>query len=317
MAAGDWTSGAGLGDANIAVARRTIKIALDASVKNGAVMGHPVILALFQADQLLGQLLGELGVSTSFQTFGVGKLASTAEGTEATPTDWTTSNSSTVSPARRAWARDVGDFGVSLQQALLRGDANTVIGLLSLEGVRVWFNDLLNRILALASSASYAIGTTGQALTWEAVNEGVVAFIDRGVTGRGLGFLSAKGVNDLNADSLGLGGAFQFSTEGAAAIMRMGTGAFVGTRNGIDWFMSSELDADGGDTLGLLMTDGAFQSKHQRVPLPPEADTVVDAGWYTVEARRPGGGISRYETVSHNAVGILEQARFAKIVYAT
>lgn len=318
MAAGDWLSTAGIGDANIAVASRAIRVALDASVKNMEIMGHPVVRSIMAEDQQLGQLMGALGVSTSFLTLGTTKLIAVAEGTEATPTDFSVANSTTVSPGRRAAARDIGDFGIALNAAMLQGDVNTVIALLSYDGLHMWFNDWLNRIVALASTATNTIGTTATALTWEELNEGVVAFKNRGAgAGPALGLLSAKGVNDLNADSLSLGGAFQFSQEGRAAIATMSAGAFVGSRNGVDWYLSSELDADGGDTLGMVLTGGAVRSKHQVVPLPSTAEAVINAGWYTVETRRIGGGISRYETVSHNAVGILEQARFAAVRYVT
>jgi len=318
MAAGKWFSSSGLGDANIAVAARTIQVALDASVKNMEVMGHPVIREHFARDVGLGQLMGELGVSISLATLGTGKMSAVVDGTEATPTNFSTSNSATVTPARRAFARDIGDFGVAINEAMLRGDPDSVMALLSYEGLRVWFNDWLDRFVAFASSATYEIGTTATALTWEEVNEGVTAFKNRGAaTGPALGFLSAKGANDLNADSLSLGGAFQFSMEGRAAIMNMQSAAFLGRRNGVDWYLSSELDTDGGDTLGLVATGGAFLSKHQRVSLGRGAVSVLDAGFYTTEARRPGGGVDRFETVSHNAIGILEQSRFAAVRYVT
>ena len=319
MAAGPWYSGSGIGDANIAVAARTIQIALDESVKNKEIMGHPVMLDLMARDTGLGQLMGELGVSISLATVGTGKLAAKAEGTEATPTNWTVANSATVSPARRAWARDVSDYASSLQNSLLTGELSpNEIAVMTLDGLGAWVNDIVDRMAALFASATYEIGTTGTALTWSPLNEGVVAFKNRGAgRGPGLGLISAKGVNDLNSDSLSLGGGFQFSPEAAAGISRLQDGAFVGSRNGIDWYLNSELDADGADTLGGVISNGSFLMKHQRVALPSNADMVLDAGWYTQEMRRPGGGINRVETVSYNAIGILEQSRYAAVRYKT
>ena len=318
MAAGDWLSSAGLGDANIAVAARTIQVAIHSSVKNMEVLGHPVIRGIMAKDAALGALMGELGVSVSLAALGQGKLASTAEGTEATPTNFSTTNSATVTPGRRAYARDVGDFGRALGEPMLRGDVDSVSALIAYEGLRLWFNDWLDRIVALATSATYEIGTTATALTWEEINEGVVAFKNRGAArGSALGFLSAKGANDLNADSLALGGAFQFTPEAAASVMSMQSGAFLGNRNGVDWFLSSELDTNTGDDMGIVLTEDAVLSKHARVSLPAEADQVLDLGMFTVEARRPGGGLSRLETVSHNAVGILDAEAFAAVRYLT
>ena len=51
--------------------------------------------------------------------------------------------------------------------------------------------------------------------------------------------------------------------------------------------------------------------------LPAEADSVISAGFFTVEARRPGGGLSTLETVAYNAVAIAENGRMAAIRYVS
>ena len=318
MAAGNWFTGAGIGDANITIARRTIQLALHESVKNNAIMGHPVITAMLQTDELLGQLMGELGVSISLAAIGQGKLAATVEGTAATATNFSTSNSATVTPARRAYARDVGDFARSVQEGLLTGTlAPDAYAMMTYEGLMLWFNDLIDRIAALSSSATYEVGTTAIALTWSALQNGIIAFKDRGVSGRALGLLSAKGAQDLSGDGLGLAGAVQFRQQTQGMVSQLGDGAYLFSEWGVDFYLNSELDADGADTLGILLSPGAILSKHQRVPLPVEATSLLDAGFYTMEASRPGGGVTRIETVSHNAVGILEASRFAAIRYVT
>lgn len=319
MAAGAWYSSAGLGDANIAVAARTIQVALNSAIKNKALLGHPVVIDLMARDEGLGQLMGELGVSIGLLTAGQGKLASTAEGTEASPTNWSLSNSTTVTPARRAYARDVGDYGVSLQGALLRGEIGpNEIALIAYDALLCWLSDVIDRIAALASSASNEIGTTATALTYDEVEDGVIDFKNRGVVGgTALGLLTNKGAKDLFGDVRSLGGAVQWGAEGAAGIQRLANGAFLGTLAGVDWYLNSELDTDGGDTLGLCVTPGAFLMKHQRVPLQSPAEVLLDMGWYTVERRRPGGGVTRFEYVSHNAVAILEQGRFTNVRYVT
>lgn len=315
MAAGAWYSNAGIGDANIAVARRTIQIALHESQKNGALMGHPVIMDILSRDEMLGPMIGELGVSISLAALGQGKLAATAEGTEASPTNFSTTNSATVTPARRAYARDVGDFARSLQESLLTGEiAPTVVAMLANEGLKLWFNDWIDRICALASSATYEIGTTATALTWSALQDGVIDFKNRGVSGGpALALITEKGAKDLTSDALALSGAVQFRQNTQGMVSNMDTGAYLFSEWGVDFYLGAELDTDGGDDLGILIGPGAILSKHQRVALPMEAETLVDAGWYTMEARRPGGGVTRVETVSYNAVGILEAGRFAAI----
>jgi hypothetical protein len=319
MAAGNWLTTAGLGDAYIAVARRSIELALSDTVKNREVMGHPVILGILAADEALGQLLGELGVSVSLLTLGAGKMTAVAEGTTATATSFSTSNTSTISPGRRAYARTASDFARSIGEPMLRGQLSpSIYAMMIYEAMRVWFNDWLDRILALATTATYTIGSTGVDLTFEALDDGIVDFKNRGAgEGPAIGFLDAKGIKDLNADARSLGGAVQFSQEAAAGITRLGGGAFVGTRNGVEFYLNGELDASGGDTYGLILTTGAVMSKHQRVPLPPEADLVADLGMVTIEAKRGAGGTTLYEMVSHNAVGWREQARAAALVYVT
>lgn len=318
MAAGDWNSGAGLGDANISVAARTLQNALHASVKNIEPIGHPVFQSMLAKDAELGQLMGALGVSVSLAAIGQGKLAAVAEGTEATPTNFSTANSTTVTPGRRAFARDVSDFARSLQEPLLRGELSpTAEAMLTYEAYRLWSNDLVDRVVALAASASTEMGTTGTALTWSDIQSGVMTSKNRGVQGRGIGMLSTKGALDLTSNALSLSGAVQFRGRTQDMVANAEGGAYLFSEWGVDWFLNSELDADGGDTLGIVLWDGAVLLKHQRVPLPSEAETMLDLGFLTVEKRRPGGGQTRFETVSYNALGILEAARFDAVRYVT
>lgn len=318
MAAGNWYSSSGIGDANISVSARSIAVALSDSVKNQAAVAHPVFQAMLARDQGLGQLLGALGIGMSFATLGTGKLAATAEGTEATPTNFSTTNV-VVTPARKAFARQVSDFARSLQDGLLVGEISpTTEALLAYEGARIWQNSLVDGVVALAASATHEIGTTGVALTWAAINNGVYDLKNRGAAnGPALALVSAKGAKDLAADALSLGGAVQMAGQTQGFIANAQSGAFVGTFNGIDVFLNSELDADGGDTLGILLTDGAIMSKHQAVVLPVEAQALINAGFFTMEARRPGGGVSLVETVSYNGFAISEAGRFAAIRYST
>lgn len=319
MAAGDWLSSAGIGDANIALAARTIKAALHASVKNQEIMGHPVMRALMAADEGLGQLLGELGVSVSLAALGQGKQAATAEGTEATPTNFSTSNSSTVTPARTAFARDVSDYARSLQSALLTGEIGPdAYALLIWDGMRVWQNSIVDEILALATSMTNSIGTTGVALSWNALQTGVYNFKDRGVTGPLLAITTVKGATDLADDALSLGGAVQMAQQVQQFMENGGQGAFIGRFFGnVDLYINSECDTDGGDTVGAMLSADGLLMKSQKVPLGRSADVLSDTGFFTQEIRRPGGGLDRVETVSYRSVGILEQARIAEIRYVT
>ena len=320
MAAGNWTTGAGIGDANIAVATRTIQAAIHTSVKNLEVIGHPVIMDMLMRDEGLGPMLGALGVSVGLADIGQGKLTAVAEGTEATATNFALSNSTTVTPARKAYARKVSDFARSVQESLLRGELGpNAQALIAYEAYRLWANALINDIVALAPSASNAIGTTGTALTWGALSDGVYDLKNRGAaSGPALALISVKGAKDLADDALSLGGAVQMAGQIQQLIPNAGNGAYLGRYFGsLDIYLNSEIDASGGDDFGLLLTNGAVLSKHQAVPLPGEADVLVNSPMFSVEMRRPGGGITTFETVSHNAVAALEQGRMACLQYLT
>lgn len=319
MAAGIWASGSGIGDANIAVAARTIQVALHSSVKNMDIMGHPVILDLMARDQGLGQLMGALGVSVSLAALGQQTLASTAEGTEVAATNFSTSNSTTVTPARRELTRDVSDYAASLQAPLLRGEISpSVAAALTLDGMRAWVNTAVSLLLATATSLSNEIGTTGTALTWEEVHEGVIDFKDRGAgSGPALGLLTAKGAKDLVGDALSLGGAVANYPGTQGFIQGVSGASYIGRHCDVDWYVLTGVATQAGDTCGMVITPGSHLMKHQRVPLPSNADVLVDAGFFTQELRRPGGSVNRVSTVTYNAIQILEQGRAAMVRYVT
>ena len=319
MAAGNWLTDAGIGDANVAITAKTIEVAIHASIKNMEVIGHPVIRSMLLRDEGLGQLLGALALGISFVDVGQGKMATVAEGTEATPTNFTSSAIS-VTPARRAWARKVSDFGASIQSALLRGVLTPdQYALIVYDGYRVWANSYVDLAVALATSATNVIGTTGLALTWAALSGGVFELKDRGAAnGPCLALLTSKGVQDLADDALSLGGAVQMAQQIQQLIPNAGNGAYLGNYFGCcDLYMNSELNTIAADTAGLLLTDGGIQTKHQIVPLPEESFSLVNAGLFTTEMRRPGGGITTFETVSHFGASIREQGRLAQILYVT
>ena len=258
MAAGNWLSSAGIGDANIAVSARGIKVALNAAEKNREAAAHPVMQAMLARDSGLGPLMGALGLGMSFADLGQGKLAATAEGTEATATNFSTTNV-VVTPARRAWARKVSDYARSLQGGLID---EGVIGAIAYDSTMAWLSSLVDQIAALASSATNEIGSTGVPLTWSALNEGIMDLKDRGAAqGRALALVTAKGAKDLADDALSLGGAVALSPQIQQLMANAGSGAYVGSFGGVDAYLNSELDTDSGDTLGMLLTDGAVISQ--------------------------------------------------------
>ena len=318
MAAGPWYTSSGLGDSNIAVAPRALILALADTVKNRVVAGHPIMQALMATDPMMRQILqGALGSSVGLVTAGTSKLAATAEGTEATPTDFTVSNSTTVSPARLAHARRISDFGVSTQAGLLQGEIGPdAVALMVYDGYMAYINKMIDLLVATFTSATYTIGSAGTSISWGALNDGIIAMKNRGLASGGLGFLSATGAQALSNDMLGLGGAVQWSPGAQQGISSLKKGAYVASLWDVDFFLSSELDSSGGDTYGGIITEGSHKVEHRRVPLGVGAQVVYDLDFLTAEARRPGGGVSTVEMVSHFGLAIQEQTRFAALIGA-
>ena len=159
MALGNWITTAGPGDALIAVEARSLEVALNTAVKNKMAMGHPVFLAMLAADEGLGPLVGSLGKGRTFLDIGQAKMASVAEGTEATASA-ITATSVTITPGRRAIARKASDWAVSLQAGQLRGEiAPDQYAMMLHDAIMGWGSDLVDRVVALATSATNAIGT--------------------------------------------------------------------------------------------------------------------------------------------------------------
>jgi hypothetical protein len=77
------------------------------------------------------------------------------------------------------------------------------------------------------------------------------------------------------------------------------------------------LATSGGDTYGALFSAEGVGIKHENVPLGFGAEVIADLGFLTMEAKRAAGGISQIHTVSHNGVGIRQQAACRRIRYAT
>jgi hypothetical protein len=317
MSAGPWRTSSGIGDANIAVGPRTIQAALNAAKKNNALITHPVMMQMLMMDEGMGQLLGNLGVSIGLLSFGTGKAGPVAEGTGTTATNYSLTNTTTISPARLAYGRKVSDFGLSVQQGLLRGElAPDQYAMVILEGLQVWTNTLVDSIVAHFANLTNEIGTTGTALTWQVIQDGIIDHKDRGNTSEALGIIDSVGAKALMADMVGLGGAVQFAPQAQQAIQSATAGAYLGRFWDVDFYLNGELDDDGTDRFGGIITAGCIQTKHQRVPLPSEAIAVADGGWFTVEALRQGGSETQFDIVMHLASQIREQARGSMLRYA-
>jgi hypothetical protein len=318
MAAGPWYSSSGLGDSNVALVTKALTVALHESAKNKAPIAHPVMQEILRMDEGIGSTIGALGVQIGLAAIGQGKAAATAEGTEAGATNFSVSNR-TLTPSRKEFLRSVSDYGRSLQRGLLTGEIGPdALALLTFEGYSVWTNTLIDLVVANASSATYEAGTTGTALTWADMQDEIYDHKDRGNVGPILAMISAKGAKDLANDAISLGGAVQMASQVQDFLTNGGAGAYVGRFFGdLDLYINSELDTDGGDTLGIAFNSRGIFTKHNVVPFPSEADAILNAGMFRMEARRPGGAVSYISTDMYNAAGILDAKGMFAIRYAT
>lgn len=319
MAAGAWYSGAGIGDANQALVTRGVSLAIDASVKNIDFVGNPVMGAILARDQGLGNLLGALGVTEGLAVLGNQYASAAAEGTENAPTN-TSESDVDITPARKDLVRQVSDYARSLQDALLTGELSpSAIMVLILDGYRCWVNTVATEVIGLAGAASYDIGTTLTALTWADMYEGTLDFKNRGNPGPCVCALTVKGVKDLAADALSLGGAVQMSAQVQQFLNAGTSGSYMGRYFGsVDIYISSECDAPAADDEGIMFSAAGIATKHQRVPFAGTAAIpLVDAGFYRMELRRGDGATDKVVTDMYNGFSIRDAEACARVLYIT
>lgn len=320
MSAGQFNRTNGIGDSSQSLASSLIKVAIDPTQLNVTIAAHPVMRAILAEDAGLGNVIGALGLQVSFVDLGTGKAASTSEGNAPSLSTMTITNV-TLTPARKAHGMSATDWGRSISQQLLSGDiAPDVYAALAYNALRVYINTLVNEIVSLASSATNSIGASGKALTWSDLFDGSIDMKARGgVGGSGLVLvlLDAKGVKDLANDALASGGAIALSPQMQQFLNGGVSGGYIGRFLGaFDIYLCPELDTDSGDKLGIGFTEEGVHTKHQQVPLPMEAISLVDAGFYTVEMYRGAGtGATTFYTTFHLAVGIRQQQGIVKIIY--
>ena len=322
MSAGQIVRTAGLGDALTSLTTSTIQVALDPTNLNAQIMAHPVITAILARDEGMGNIFGALGVQMSFVNLGQAKMAATSEGSAPSLTTMLVSNIS-LAPARYAMARSSSDWARTHLEPMLRGEiAPNVYALMLFDAMKAWINTVINMICALATSATGSAGTSGGRLTFAALTDMVTEMqAGGGVGGSGLiiMLLDAKGVKDLQSDILALGGAAALAPQMQQFLNRAPNSGYIGRiLDCVDIYLCPELDTDSGDTLGIAFTEEGVQTKHQRVPLPAESTTLVDAGFVTVEMNRGvGTGTTVFTATTHPSAGIRQQQGIRKVIYST
>lgn len=301
--------------------------AITGAVKNRAALGDPVMLAILQSDRTLGNFVGILLRRITTLSLGGGKAADVAEGAAQAASTPITATPIAPPPTRREYARDILDSERSHLAGLGMGDLPPdILDAIVQEAVDTYGNTLISDILNLSTSASYAIGVTGTALSWSAMQNGYYDHINRGA-GAPVGAMAGirvKGVKDLAADAMSLGGAIQMSSQ-VQQFLNIGKNGFIGEFfGGLRLYMLDDVKTDGIDDVGMMWSPEGIATSHDIVPLPEEsADVIVqagrDLGWITVEAKRAVGTSAgtRIETAFRLGTAIGDPKGVTKIIYKT
>lgn len=308
----------GMDDTFQALLTASIEASLTAAVNNRTFLGLPTMRAVMAADTGLAQLMGALGIQRTFWDLGAASAAASAEGTDPTPIT-VTPVAATLTPSRKVHGRRIFDYAAHLTAGITSGNMapSAVVALVN-EAFAIWENTYAGLFKALAPSASTGYGTTGTPLTWRAFSDAVLDLVDAGASGAGVvAVLNLKGLRDLRDDALSLGGAVSMAPQ-IQQFLDLGRPGYVGRMlNVCDVVCLPGLATSGSDTIGMVFGAPGVHSKHEAVPLGLGAVGVLDAGMFTVEAKRAAGGLTDIQTVIHNAAGIAQQAGVRKLTFKT
>lgn len=293
-----------------------VAAAVNRERNNQGFIGSPTVQAILARDPMMVAIMGAAGVQFTTLDYGQASLVSTAEGSDPAESD-VTSAATTITPARRALLRKLSDYANAKLAGLLTGDLSPAMyNALIFDGVAAWSNGLAGSVKTLASSMSNIVGTSGAPAAWNHLRDGHMELVEYGQT-ETVAIYDLKGIKDLTNDVASLGGVLANDPQLLQFQQTMRPG-FVGRFfNGCNVYMLPGLATTGGDTYGAIFGAAGVGIKHEAVPLGFGAEVIADLGFLTMEAKRGAGSVSEIHTVSHNGVGIREQAACRRIRYAT
>lgn len=304
---------------------RALEKRVTSAIKNSAMIMDPAMQAILADDRGIGRLVGLLLGRISLLDLGASKATAVAEGSaQAGATAITPVNVAPV-PTRREFARNLLDSERSRLNGLGRGEMPVaILDALVGEAWTTWANTLIFDILDLASTAAYSCGTSGAALAWAALQNGYLDMVNRGAVGPEgvLAAIKVKGVKDLAADALSLGGAIQMSQQ-VQQFLNIGRTGFIGEFfGGCRLYMLDDVKVVAADDVGLMLSARGLATAHEIHPLPEDsADVLVQPGgslgWCAVEAKRDGANsaVTRIETSFWTGEAVNNTEGFEKIVY--
>ncbi|NBV61977.1 MAG: hypothetical protein EBR73_13050 [Rhodobacteraceae bacterium] len=324
MAAGSNLTTAGYGDALSSPQLQRLQLAINSQVHNKTIASHPVIMGMLAS--FLG-VIGAVSARVGVATFGTAKAAATSEGSAASFTNYSVSNV-TVSPARYAFARKASDdFNAAMQGIQVSGvdlanvdvmaadGLSFAVNLMVAETAPVFFNTVVDLIVAQLTNGTITAGTSAAALTWADVQELSVRLMAAGAPGPYLGLLSLQQIRDLIRDTESVTGAAANSALLSNLWQGGQSGPFIGTICGIDWHFCGELDDDGTDVIGGVISPAALGFMLKRVDIQiTEGGIVLNLGAYTVQIEQEfGTGIAKMQITTHPGVTTLQAGAMCKI----
>jgi hypothetical protein len=325
MAAGNNLTTAGYGDSLSSPQLARLELGISTAKLNRDIAGHPVIASLLM--QALG-VTGAVSERTGIIAHGASKMSATSEGSAASATNYSVANV-TCSPARYAFTRVASDdfsaamngvplVGVDLSMVPVDGPGadSYAVNLMVAEAMPIVLNQAVDLVMAQLTNGTVTTGTSGAALTWAHLAALSVRLRHAGVSGPLLGVLSLRQVRDLLDDTSSVAGA-QTQSDFLRDMWDGGSagGALIGRWSGIDWYMNAELDDDGTDVTGGVISMQALKMAHKNVPLSiSNSGLVLNQGLFTVQATQGvGTGLVTCNYTTHLGVATAQAGAMAKI----
>ena len=246
----------------------------------GGILGNEVIAASFIGKEAF---MGALGAKMVDIAWGVDKYAAATEGNAFTVLDLA-SDSATVTPTRRGFARTVSDMFRTFDSW------NEVQwAQFGREAAIAWSQSVVALLGGLASTITATGGNSGGAATWAHVVAARNTLGIANVAGPYVLLTRPKDWGNISTDALALGGAVARSVETQSYLSGPHPGFKGLYLNGeVAVYTTAELTASGGDHLSMMFGHG-FMGWNASMPSPsPAAHTILWTPAFGCEMSRQG-----------------------------
>lgn len=242
-----------------------------------SVLAHPAIM-------YLGDMSGAMTAVATIPVVNLSddEFASLTEIQAGSPSDITTATAS-ITVARRYLERDLSDFARALDGTGALDEMGLADGMMT--GANL---TMLSLVVAVGATFTTVKGTSGATLTHATMLTVKQALRTARVKGPYVCILAPKQFNEWETDFNSLGGAVQMKTDQAAQMARLTGGSYVGSWDGVDFFITDKVITDGTDLNGCMFGMGAIGWKSLSSRPGLGQISIVDAGFVQIEATRTG-----------------------------